>query len=338
MFDKISLSEPMVTVIIKTLNEERNISRAIQSALVALESVGGEVVVADSCSVDKTIDIARTFPIVTAILKNASERCCGIGPQLGYQHSRGKYIYILDGDMRMHADFLVQAVKFMEDNPRIGGVGGQVIEQNTTSLEFLSRVERGSAHMKSGVVDRLEMGGLYRRTAIESVGYFSDRNLHSYEEFDLALRLARNGWLLHRLPVSAVDHFGHDMSAYSLLMRRWRSRYADGLGELLRAASIGGNLLGVWRGAREARIYLGFLLWTSVAATSAAVMALQQRWGASLLFFAFLLSPWFGMIIRKRSVIKATYSIASWSVNGIATIRGLFAARVDPRKEISSVL
>ncbi|WP_413243246.1 glycosyltransferase family 2 protein, partial [Pseudomonas ogarae] len=86
-----------------------------------------------------------------------------------------------------------------------------------------------SPENRIGEIDRLNGGGLYRRTAIEQVGYLSDRNLHGYEEFDLGVRLRASGWRLHRLDRSFVRHFGHAINAYALLVRRWKSGYLRGI-------------------------------------------------------------------------------------------------------------
>jgi glycosyltransferase involved in cell wall biosynthesis len=79
-----------VSIIIKALNEEQHIAAAIRSALHALEPFGGEVILADSASTDRTISIAEQYPITIVRLANPAERCCGIGPQLGYQFARGQ--------------------------------------------------------------------------------------------------------------------------------------------------------------------------------------------------------------------------------------------------------
>ena len=83
----------------------------IESALRSVSRVGGEVVLADSCSTDRTVDLAKLYPIRIVQLLHAHERCCGAGPQLGYQHSRGEFVYILDGDMQMLEGFLEQALE-----------------------------------------------------------------------------------------------------------------------------------------------------------------------------------------------------------------------------------
>ena len=123
-----------VSVIIKALNEEKRISATIESALRAVNEVGGEVILADSYSTDRTVELAQRYPIRVVQLANPEERCCGVGPQLGYQHSRGKFVYILDGDMEMEGGFFAQAIAFMVEHPEVAGVGGRTVEQNTESL------------------------------------------------------------------------------------------------------------------------------------------------------------------------------------------------------------
>ncbi|WP_373018200.1 glycosyltransferase family 2 protein [Thiomicrorhabdus sp.] len=320
----------VVSIIIKALNEEKRIATAIESALQAVDSVGGEVILADSYSTDRTIEIAERYPIKIVQLANPNERCCGIGPQLGYQFARGKFVYILDGDMQMLPDFLPKALEFMRKTPQAGGVGGQVIEMNTQSLEFLARVERAAHHMQPGLVDRLDMGGLYRKSAIDSVGYFSNRNLHSYEELDLAVRLRSKNWKLYRIESEAVRHWGHDAPPYQLLTKRWKTRYINGLGEVLRAAIGKPHLKLLLKDIKELRIYLATIVWWLVLIVT---LFLPLNWGSTLALFSLIaIAPIGLMSIRKKSFSKALYSVISWNFNAAGLIRGLFSSQATLAK------
>ena len=70
------------------------------------ESVGGEVILADSYSTDRTVKIASRYPVRIVQLRHPEERCCGVGPQLGYQYAQGEFIYLMDGDMTLLEGFL----------------------------------------------------------------------------------------------------------------------------------------------------------------------------------------------------------------------------------------
>ncbi len=325
-----------VSIIIKALNEEKRVVAAVESALAAVQTVGGEVVLADSCSSDRTVDLASAYPIRIVQLAHADERCCGVGPQLGYQHSTGDFVYILDGDMEMLPGFLPQALAFMQAHPDVAGVGGRVVEMNTSSMEYLARVERGTGHMQAGEVDRLDMGGLYRRAAVEQAGYFSDRNLHSYEEFDLAVRLRVHGWKLWRLGVDAVRHHGHDAPPYQLLARRWRSRYICGLGELVRAAWGQPHMRLALTGVRELHLYVAVLVWW-LALLACLVVPLPWLWRVGA-FSLLAVAPLLLMTWRKRSPRKAMFSVVSWCFNAAGLVRGLLAPQRAPRDDVASVL
>jgi GT2 family glycosyltransferase len=325
-----------VSVVIKALNEERNICAAIESALAAVEPVNGEVVLADSCSSDRTVELASRYPVRIVQLANAHERCCGAGPQLGFQHARGEYVYILDGDMRMAPGFLEHALTFLAQHPEIGGVGGKLVELNMQALEYRERAARNHAHMQPGEVDRLDGGGLYRRIAIEEAGFLSDRNLHSYEEFDLGVRLRALGWKLWRLPVTSVMHCGHDAPPYALLKRRWRTKYVCGLGELLRGAIGRPHFRLAVRGLRELWIYAGVLAWwLALASVPFWPLAVTAR---AACFGAMAAAPFVLMSLRKRSVGRAAHSIASWCFNAAGLVRGLLRPRVPPTSPIASVV
>jgi hypothetical protein len=189
-------------------------------------------------------------------------------------------------------------------------------------------------HLQPGNVDRLDGGGLYRRSAIEAAGYFSDRNLHSYEEFDLAIRLRALGWRLWRLPLDAANHFGHDAPPYRLLVRRWRTRYICGLGELVRAAAGQPRLPLALQGLRELRIYLAVLGWWAVLASCCCGRVGAP--GAWHSFCAIATAPVLLMTWRKRSVTKALYSVVSWCFNAAGLLRGLLRRQRPAREAIAS--
>ncbi|GAC1528944.1 MAG: glycosyltransferase [Ramlibacter sp.] len=328
-----------VSIIIKAFNEERRIERAIESAMRAVDQLGpggGEVVLADSCSTDRTLELAARYPIRIVQLADAGERCCGIGPQLGYQYTEGTWLYILDGDMELLPDFLPAAIAFLEARPEVAGVAGQVIEANIKSLEYLARAKRAQARMRPGRVEHLEMGGLYRRSAVEQAGYFSDRNLHSYEELDLAARLRVRGWRLWRLGMPSVLHEGHDEPALVLLRRRWRSRYLCGLGELVRAAQGQPHWRLVLGSVRELRLYAAVIGWWLLLATTPLwPLAATQR---VLLFMALLLAPVALMTSRTRDLRRAAFSVVSWSFHAAGLLRGLAFPRRPPHAPVRSTL
>src|SRR5579864_6438987 len=165
---------PEVSIVIKALNEERHIGATIESALAALTGAGldGEVILADSASTDRTVEIAARYPITIVRLNRSADRSCGAGVQLGYQYCRGRFVCLIDGDMRLDAGFLPDALRFLKDHSDFAGVGGIVVEREAINLEYVKRASAHDVDRAPGVVDQLDCGGLYRREAIEVAGYF----------------------------------------------------------------------------------------------------------------------------------------------------------------------
>lgn len=323
-----------ISIIIKTLDEEVRIASAIESACQAIAAIGGEVIVADSGSNDRTVAIATTYPITVVQIATAEQASCGIGPQLGFQYSRNDFICLMDGDMVMDEGFIPEALAFLEAHPEAAGVTGHVEEMNVVNLEFTRRVQRVAPENRIGTIDRMNGGGLYRRAAILESGYFSDRNLHGYEEFDLGIRLRASNWTLHRMDRRFVSHYGHAINAYNLLVRRWKSRYLRGVGELLRAA------LGrpIWRHLvdelPELRLWFGVYVWFGIMVampfvTPNAIQGLLVDLG----LVAFVVMA---MSIKQRSLALGAYAVTAWFFHAAALPLGFFQRRRPPEGWIES--
>lgn len=323
-----------VSVILKTLNEEARIGAAIESVLAALNGIGGEVIVADGGSRDRTLAIASSYPIQVVQLEPSIRPSCGIGPQLGFQYSREPFICLMDGDMLLDPGFLPDALSYLSANPRAAGVTGHVEEMNDSSLEYVRRGRRVSPESRIGAIDRMNGGGLYRRAAVEQAGYLSDRNLHGYEEFDLGLRLRARGWSLHRLDRRFVHHFGHAINAYALLLRRWKSGYLRGIGEVLRAA------FGQPQWPRLVAELPELKLWGIVYLWLAAMIALPFMLPSPIVGLAIDLALTAGIVglmsLRQRSLSLGLYAVIAWLFHAAALPLGFVQARKAPEAWIES--
>jgi glycosyltransferase involved in cell wall biosynthesis len=325
-----------VSVILKTLNEEMRIGAAIESVLTALEGIGGEVIVADGGSRDRTLAVAAHYPVRVVQLQPDVRPSCGIGPQLGFQYSHEPFICLMDGDMLLDPDFLPEALAYLEANPTAAGVTGRVEEMNQTSLEYVRRGRRISPENRIGPIDRMNGGGLYRTKAIEEAGYLSDRNLHGYEEFDLGVRLRARGWTLNRLDRRFVRHFGHALNAYALLGRRWKSGYLRGIGELLRAALGKPQWKQLVHDLPELKLWAGVYLWLL---TMIALPLVTPSAAAGLAIDGALVVGIIGLMsLRQRSLALGVYAVVAWLFHAAALPLGFFQRRQAPEAWIGSRL
>ncbi len=321
-----------VSVIIKTFNEEAHIARAIESAFASLSVLKAEVIIADSHSTDQTINVAKVYPVKLVKLLAENQRSCGIGHQLGYQYAQGEFIYLMDGDMELIPGFLEDAISRMNAYPELAGVAGEMRELGGTNYEFEVRKTKESPVKKPGIQRWLVGGGLYRKAAIDSVGYLTNRNLHANEEKELGLRLTYAGWKMERIPVPAIQHYGYSMDSLQLMRARWNSRYVDGPGELLRSS-------------------LGKPYFWEVLKSQKNLLVITVGW--VLFATAVFLSPWslFPMKIimlmiicavilfmfSKGGVVRGVIGLINHQVYTAGYLRGILRRQVDPGANIDSV-
>lgn len=322
---------PLLSVVVKCLNEERNIGRCLASILAATADYATEIIVADAKSSDRTVAIASEFPVRIVQFANAADRNCGATAQLGWQFATGDGLLLVDGDMALEPGFPAAALAALEADPSLGAVGGRLIELSE-GMEFQERLRRAPGHRAEDAVE-ITGCGLYRASAIRELGYFMDRNLHCYEERDLGGRLRAAGWRLRLLDVACVRHHGHTEEALRLILKRWRGHSLDGHGELLRAAWNSPR----WREAvwvcRFALLTIGWWALLLVLALAAIRWPLLGWAG-----FAVALLPPGALLQRKRRVARAAYAFAMWQVSAASLIRGLLARRIEPRTPFQALI
>jgi glycosyltransferase involved in cell wall biosynthesis len=327
---------PALSVIVKTLNESAKIAACLRSILAATDAASTEVIVADSLSDDDTVTVAAKFPVQVVQLAKIADRGCGSAAQLGFQYAKGDRILLLDGDMELAPDFLPAAQRALDADPKLAGVGGLVIDKVMT-LEFQRRQVSMPGNSQPGIKQHLNGGGLFRAEAFRQSGYLTDRNLHACEEFELGSRLAAAGWHFLRLDLPAVYHYGHATPPYRLLLRRWRSKYLFGQGELLRA-TFGSGM--PWRrSVKSSDLYIVIVAWWIVLLALLAGTAVSgwPRFCGALLVAA-LVAPVAAQWLKKRNLAMSVYSVALLNFHAAGMIAGLLRPRIDPKAWIESVV
>ncbi len=94
---------PAVSVVIPCLNEEENIERCVRAALAAVENIagGGEVLVVDNASEDRSAELAKA---AGATVIREERRGYGSAYLAGFAAAKGKYIVMADADLTYDFD------------------------------------------------------------------------------------------------------------------------------------------------------------------------------------------------------------------------------------------
>lgn len=324
-----------LSIVIKALNEEAHIADCLRSVINAVSAIPGdsEIVLADSLSSDRTVEISHAFGVKIVQLKDPSDRGCGSGVQLGYQHATGEYVYVLDGDMELQQDFLMQAVKLLDQDATLGGVAGNVRDKICRNYADRRRVQVKPSHILTEL-EWMDGGGLYRRKAItDAGGYAGNRNLKGFEEAELGLRIRHAGWHMVRLPMVSVFHTGHPETNFSMVLRLWKSGRLESGGVLLKTAFGRPWFL---------RVFKLFMLPAAVLLYWLSFVLVLSRANSTGMFQEILLLSIGGYLLlslKKRSCVDACISIVLWHLTLIGVIRGFFFNDLKPAQEhISSVI
>ena len=107
--------QPDVSFVIAAFNAERSIARAIESAI-AQRDVTVEVVVVDDCSIDRTVEMARSFPAaLVRVVQLERNHGPGGARNAGLEIARGRWIAVLDSDDAVYPDRLARMIRRAEE-------------------------------------------------------------------------------------------------------------------------------------------------------------------------------------------------------------------------------
>jgi hypothetical protein len=234
--------------------------------------------------------------------------------------------------MEMVPGFLEEALKAFALDPSLAGVAGLIEDLGELNVEFRMRQTMPSGHRQSGQVPYLGCGGLYRVSAVQSVGYLSNRNLHAFEELELGIRLACAGWKMIRLPCFSIKHHVHQTGGYTLLLRRLKSGYLMGSGEILRS-SLGKPYF------RKVIPRFRYLYVTGLwLFTICIFMLLPFKLGVRLLgSFVLFFFPFLVMTARYKDIGIGVFCIIQWVVSLLGALQGFLRSQVDPRSPVDSI-
>ena len=233
--------------------------------------------------------------------------------------------------MEMQSGFLLLALNYLKLNPDVAGVGGKLLDTSIKTAEGKRRYSIAAAQRQTMKVSDLGGGGLYRREAVDSVGYLAHRWLPACEEAELGARLRAAGWRLIRLSDTAAFHTGYSESNFQMFNRLWRNRRMQAYGMYLRTAF---RRPWWWLSVRQ--------LWPIFAAPILHVAAVILAIGAvylevitiepSLIASEFII--WLGVVaalaVRKKSVPDALLSVYEWNCYAVAAILGFMRSIPDP--------
>ena len=234
---------PLLTVVVPTRNEARNIGACIAAVDPAANAGWLDMVVVDNASTDGTADIARRcgVPVLLQGPERSAQR------NRGWREARGRYVCFLDADMRMPAETLAEVRSRISapDAP-----DALYIRERRVGRGWWTKVrDFERSFYDATCIDALRV---IRRDLLERVGGY-DEALNAFEDWDLDRRLLGAGAttaltdraLLHDEGEFSMRRHLRKKTQYSAYYDRYREKWRNDA-VVRRQLGIGYRFFGVF--------------------------------------------------------------------------------------------
>jgi hypothetical protein len=248
-----------ISIVILNYNDKDYLKGCLESLTGAAKTRQIEIIVSDNASTDGSNEMVETmFPHVK-LLKNKENLGFTKGNNVGIRASRGKYVFLLNSDIKVLDGCIDAMAQFLDDHPDVGIAGPKILNRDMThqsscrryptlwnnfcQVSGLAKLFRGfklfcGEHMfyfhgdrESDVEVLVGCFSALRRKAIDEVGML-DESFYMYgDDLDWCRRLRQGGWRVVFYPgAQAIHYMGtsttrKDPVRYSLLQQQSVLRY-----------------------------------------------------------------------------------------------------------------
>lgn len=210
-----------IDVVVPTFNRWELTETCLQD--LAAQTVEHRVIVSDDGSSDDTpARVREAFPDATVV---ESERNSGFATACnrGVAAGAGKFVVLLNNDVRPRTDFLERLVAPLERDERVGSVAALLVRPDDRTIDSVGlaadstlagfprlagRPVAEAASEQPALAGPSGGAAAYRRAAWEDVGGLDEAIFFYLEDLDLALTLRAAGWTAAAAPDATAVHLG----------------------------------------------------------------------------------------------------------------------------------
>ena len=112
-----------ISVVILSWNDRQNLEGLLQSLANSTKTRSMEIIVVDNASTDGSPEMVEAgFPGVR-LIKNKENLGFPKGNNVGVRASRGKYVYLLNSDIKVLDSCMDALADYFDQNPKVGMLG-----------------------------------------------------------------------------------------------------------------------------------------------------------------------------------------------------------------------
>ncbi len=226
--------ETDLTLCVVTKNQPEHVLSLLHSAEKTADHVSYDIVVINNGPEDETgAVIKKEFPQAKVFENNAGEPLY-TARNRAVSLAKGRYISFWQDDLLIQGDSLSQLVHFLDEAPDVGVAlprlilsSGEVLPSIRTFPGFveillqhtgLGRLFAGASQLKRHLMieqdhllsTEIDWGVgtvlIVRRETLEELARFDEEFISFYAEADFCLRAKRQGWHIHYLAETVIEH------------------------------------------------------------------------------------------------------------------------------------
>jgi glycosyltransferase involved in cell wall biosynthesis len=193
-----------ISLVITNYNRAKYIDRAIRSCLGQfILGRQSEVIVVDDCSSDDSLDVIREFGPEIQLFINEENKGVAHTSNVALQHARGEYWMRVDADDYLNSIAGPMMAALLDENPDIAYVYCDHYRVDNRGFKISKvRLDSDEALFEHGA------GILFRTSILKEIdGY--DESLRNCEDYDLLLRLRKQGHKGYYLPIPLYRYYIH---------------------------------------------------------------------------------------------------------------------------------
>ncbi|HFD4339735.1 TPA: alpha-1,6-rhamnosyltransferase, partial [Pseudomonas aeruginosa] len=203
---------PLVSVVAPCFNAEKYLEEALRS-IYEQDYPNFEVIIVDDGSTDNSYAMLEQLQKVHGFqLYRQQNQGVSAALNFGLRHARGDYVATPDLDDIMLPHSLSVRAAYLDQHPEVGCVGALVIyidsEGQETKRQNGNRIRQldfdyllGNAYVCGAPVS------LYRMEALRAAGFYDPEI--KVQDFQMTLRIASQGYQIHKLPVLVTRYRRH---------------------------------------------------------------------------------------------------------------------------------
>lgn len=230
-------ANPVLSIVIIAKNEEKYIKFCLESLIKDTKDLGSEIILVDSRSVDRTIEIASQYPIKIAVIDKRHKTTAALGRLIGTQLAKADLIFFIDADQILMSGWLEKAMSVLRSSDLIAGVTGNM-EEGVVNTDGVFSYLRKLNYFEDRYVNNIAIAktmsgiGIFKKQILKDVAGY-DPFMWAYEDQELFLRLEQAGFLVAWSSGIMSRHLEDTRRLRENLRRLYQSYYI-GSGQLLR--------------------------------------------------------------------------------------------------------